>query len=481
MQKTGTLLVKNSLFLIGCRLISRMLQFFLFIYAARVLGVEKFGIFSYAFAFTALVTVFMDLGISRYVIQQASRDMGSIHRFMGASFVIKSILIVLGLIFIALVGPFFQKGEKNIYVFAILGGVVALDNLTLVFSSVFQADERMDYQSVIILVANTLMAGAGFLLVYFYPDLIVYCLVFLSGAVLRFVLSLGWCVRKYGTPVMVYDVRVLTDLVKKGFPFALTTIFVSIYYYIDTFLLNLSSGEEIVGYYNASYRLIEAPLFISAVLTTVLFPAASRLYSQGNRELRFMVQKVFPISAAFGLIISVAAAFFSEEVIMLVYGSQYEKSVLVFPILILSTAAVMPNAVIGTVLRAIDKQAASAMITGAGAIINVLANLIVIPAYSFVGAAWTTLGTEVFILVVSLVLVQRYMKGLFNSLLFVKMAIFAFCITAFLYSSTAAGMILQLIAYSLISPLILLLMKFIDWKDVRRGLDRFAGHGETAS
>jgi len=481
MHKTGYILIKNSLFLIGGRLISRILQFFLFIYAARVLGVEKFGIFSYAFAFAAIVTVFMDLGISRYFVQQASRDIKNIHRFMGASFIIKIILITLGLIFIILAGPFFQKGQKTITVFAILGATVAFDNLTIVFSSVFQADERMDYQSIIIIISNTLMAASGFLLIFFYPNLIVYCLVFLSGAVLRFVLSSIWCLKKYGAPIMVHDTRFHADLIKKGLPFALTTIFVSIYYYIDTFLLNIYSGEKIVGYYNASYRLIEAPLFITAALTTALFPAASRLYSEGKGQLKKMVQKVFPLSVTFGLTLSIAAAFFSKELILLIYGSQYEKAVLVFPILILSVSVIMPNAIIGTIIRATDRQFVSAKLTGAGAVLNVLMNLIVIPVYSFVGAAWTTLATEVFILVISLILVQRYIGGLFNSLLFAKIFIFAFCMTAFLYSSSAIGIVAQIIIYCLLFPMFLMLLKFLNWKDIKSGMDRFTGHREMAA
>lgn len=400
---------------------------------------------------------------------------------MGASFVVKIILITFALSFIILVGPFFQKGYKTIYVFAILGVTVAFDNLTIVFSSVFQADERMDYQSIIIIISNTLMAAAGFLFIFFYPNLIVYCLVFLSGAVLRFVLSFIWCVKKYGAPVMVYDSGFHTELVKKGLPFALTTIFVGIYYYIDTFLLNIYSGEKIVGYYNASYRLIEAPLFITAALTTALFPTASKLYSQGKQQLKKMMQKVFPLSVTFGLTISIAAAFFSKELILFIYGSQYEQSALVFPILILSVSVIMPNAVMGTIIRAIDRQSVSARLTGAGAILNVLMNLIVIPVYSFVGAAWTTLATEVFILVVSLILVQRYIEGMFNPLLFVKIFIFVFCMTAFLYSSSAIGIVAQLILYCLMSPLLLMLLRFLNWKDIKGVMDGFSGHGEIAA
>jgi O-antigen/teichoic acid export membrane protein len=117
-------------------------------------------------------------------------------------------------------------------------------------------------------------------------------------------------------------------------------------------------------------------------------------------------------------------------------------------------------------------------LTGAGAVLNLLLNLIVIPFYSFVGAAWTTLATEVFIMVVSLILVQRYIEGMFNSFLFVKIFIFAFCMTAFLYSSSAVGIVSQIILYCLMFPLLLLLLKFLNWKDIKGVTDRFTGHGE---
>ena len=86
------------------------------------------------------------------------------------------------------------------------------------------------------------------------------------------------------------------------------------------------------------------------------------------------------------------------------------------------------------------------------ALLNVAMNMIIIPRYSFVGAAWTTLATEIFIFAVSVVLVWKYLCPVFNLAVLSRITLFAACMTAFLYTTTTAGMWIQMIAYSLTLP-----------------------------
>jgi O-antigen/teichoic acid export membrane protein len=455
------------------RMASRALQFLLFIYAARVLGVKDFGLFSFAFALVTLMAVFMDLGISRYAVQQLSRDHKKIPAFMGACFAVKGVLIPIGLLLIMSVGLQLQRETGTHYLLLVLGGYVALDSLTMTFYAVFQAEEKMDYQAVIVVISNTIMSITGLVLLYFIPNLLIFGSVYLFGGFLRFALSAWWCIKKYGPPTWELNIVFYLSLLKKGIPFALVTVFVTIYYYIDTLILTAYCGKEIVGYYNASYRLVEGPLFIVSALTTALFPTASKLFPQDKHKLKDLINVIFQRVVLIGLALSLAIAFFSDQIIEIIYGIEYQKASQVLPVLIFSVSIIMPSTILGTAIRAMDKQAVSAWVTGLGAFLNVVLNLIVIPRYSFLGAAWTTLTTEAFVLFTYLVLVCRYLGPVIYFRSFFRILAFFSCLVAFLYLTVDFGIWFQLVGYgAIILPLLVILgfVKIRELTGILRGL-----------
>ena len=56
---------KNAIFLSCAELISIALQFFLMVYAARILDKESFGKFNFAISLSFIAIVFADFGIKR--------------------------------------------------------------------------------------------------------------------------------------------------------------------------------------------------------------------------------------------------------------------------------------------------------------------------------------------------------------------------------------------------------------------------------
>lgn len=399
------------------------MQFFLYIYAARVLGVDLFGVFSFGFAVVSLLSITMDLGVSNYMVQQLSRDSGKTARYTGAGLAAKSGLIGVGLVLILMVGVVMQKEGEAMWVLLILGTGSVLDNITALFYATFEAREEMHYPAGIIAVSNFVMSATGLALLFFRPHLLGFCLVFVLGAFLRLVLSGIWSIRRYGFPKFPDGWDPIFQLVRQGLPFAMVTIFVSIYYYIDTVILAAFCDNTTVGHYNAAYRLLEAPLFISQAVTTALFPAASKLFSRNREELRRLTAQAFQKTWAFGLSVALATALMAENLIDRIYGDAYGPSGALLAILIFSVAIIMPSTICGTTIRAIDKQRVSALVTGIGAALNIVINLILVPHYGAAGAAWATVATEVFVLVVYVGLVWRYVGPVFNGAALARMAL----------------------------------------------------------
>ncbi|MDM8543267.1 flippase [Desulfococcaceae bacterium HSG9] len=463
-------ILKNTFFLVTGRLISRILQFFLFIYAARRLGVNNFGIFSYGFALVYLFSIFMDLGISTYSVQQVSRDHSKTPQYLGAILLSKLILTILSILLIIATGLIMHRDATTLWVLFILGSCVALDNLGGSFNAVFQAHEKMHYEAIIISFSNLIMSVVGFAILYYSPGILLFCLVYTFGATLRASSACVWCLKKYDRPIFSLDIEFIYELFRKGLPFALVMIFIHIYGYIDTLILAAYCENEIVGYYNAAYRLVEAPLFIIQSLSTAIFPALSRLYVQDKTQLAGIVQQFFQKAVALGLSISLVVAILSEDLIKLIYGKEYEPAAAVLPILIFSIAIIMPNTICGSTIRAIDRQTISAKVTGLGAILNVVLNLILIPSFSLLGAAWATIVTELFVLVVQVVLIWKYVGPVMNWKTLGRIVGLNAIIIGFLFISRSLGIWFQICGITILFLPLTVLTGVITMEELKRYL-----------
>jgi O-antigen/teichoic acid export membrane protein len=453
-----TRILRNTASLTLGRLISRIFLFFLMIYAARVLGVEKYGVFSYAFALVGLFAVSMDLGISRYSVQQLSRDHTKIPVFMGGSLMVKAVLICFGLSLIMSTGLIMHRDKETMSILIILASYVALDSLTMTFTSVFQAVQRMSYQAILVSISNIVMSLMGFLFLYLMPNVLLFSVIYLFGGLLRLILVSWWCIRMYGAPHWVIDFGFCRNLLRKGIPFSLVTIFVTIYYYIDTIILSAYSGNDVVGYYSAAYRLLEAPLFLVAAFTTAIFPAASKLFVENKQHLKSIVSIGFQKALVFSSLLSLIIAFFSDELIAVLYGTKYQQSSVVLSILIFSVAIIMPSTILGTTIRAIDKQVVSAWVTGIGAALNIVLNLIFIPRFSLIGAACTTVFTELFVIITYAILIWRYVGPIFKVGFLLRYSLICSFVIAFLYFTVNFGLWVQLLCLGIfLLPLLLLL------------------------
>jgi O-antigen/teichoic acid export membrane protein len=417
-------ILQNSLILIAGRLFSRGMQLFLFIYAARELGVATYGIFSFAYATVTLFAVGMDLGLSPYLVQQLSRAPHRVGTLLSRALRLKAALIPLGLGAMLLAGVVLSREGTAMAALIILGAATALDSITALFNAVFEARQEMKYPALIIAVSNGIMSLTGLALLLHWPDIHLLCLVFALGALLRCAFSYFCFLRITGPPASpAAGGAGGSKMLRNAFPFALVTIFVTIYYYIDTLLLTAFCDAAVVGQYNAAYRLLEAPLFVIQAVTTALFPAASLFFAEDRLQLQRLTVRIFEKAAAFGLSIAVVTALVADDLVTFIYGPQYRAAGPILAVLIFSAALIMPSTICGTTLRATDRQMVSALVTGLGALLNIGLNLALIPTYAAMGAAWATLATEVFVLAVYGTLVWRSVGALFAPSFLLRMAL----------------------------------------------------------
>jgi len=168
----------------------------------------------------------------------------------------------------------------------------------------------------------------------------------------------------------------------------------------DTVMLGYLQPYEQVARYQAAAKLLEASQFVVRPLTLILLPVCATLASRQQwNQLRRLMHEMFGGMAVLGVAAWAVVALFALPIIRVVYTATYDDSAEVLRVLYLS----VPGLYIATVAMLLasstmrEKRAVLIMALGVG--LNVALNLVAIPRYGALGAAWVTVISQSFIAV----------------------------------------------------------------------------------
>lgn len=388
---------KNTSILFLSQIVSYALIFFYTIYIARYLGANGYGILSFAIAFSGIFSILADLGLSTLTVREVAKDKSLAKKYLGNGLLIKTILSILTFFLIVLFINMLGYPQKTIIVVYFVSLSVILTSVSGIFYSIFQAYEKMEYQSSGQILSSIIMFLGVFIGIYFAFDVVGFAIIFLVSSVIILVYSLLICFWKFLIPKIEYDLEFWKKTIKESLPFGLTGISVMMYIYIDTLLLSIFQNNEVVGWYNAAYRLVLFLLFIPNTINIAIFPTMSKFHISSPDSLRIINEKFFKLMIIIGIPIGVGITLLADKIILLIFGAGYIPSIIALQILIWTIVFTFGSAASVKLLEATNKQLTLTKITSICVIVNIVLNLILIPKFSYIGASIATVLTEIII------------------------------------------------------------------------------------
>jgi O-antigen/teichoic acid export membrane protein len=383
--------------LLFSQIISYVLIFFYTIYIARYLGANGYGVLSFALAFSGIFSVLVELGLSTYTVREVARDKSLAKKFIGNTLLIKIILSVLTFILIVLSVNLNGYPQNTTIVIYLISLSVILTSVSGIFYSIFQAFEEMEYQSLGQILNSIIMFFGVFLGIYLGFGVIGFSLIYLIASMTIVVYSLIICSNKFSIPKIEFDKEFWKKTIKESLPFGLTGISVMLYIYVDSVLLSILQNNEVVGWYNAAYRLVLFLIFIPNTINIAIFPLMSQYHISSPISLRKINEKYFKFMITLGIPIGVGVTLLADKIILLIFGTGYLPSIITLQILIWTIVFTFGSAASVKLLEATNKQLILTKITSICLIVNVLLNLLLIPKYSYIGASIATVVTEIII------------------------------------------------------------------------------------
>src|SRR3989344_867836 len=395
MMNTVRRITANFLSLAVSEIISKLLQLFIFIYLARALGKESFGVFSFAVAFSLLIVIIADFGLSTFLIREISRNKKAASKYLSNAFVSK---IFLALITIAAAYAFLNvmgySGEMRLVAYIMLSFAI-LQSFTDLYYSIFRAFERMHYDAFIKVLRMLILVGIIFYVIRNNFNIITASLAFPITELVVFIITMILVYTRFIKPGFEFDFKFSKDILKKSSFFCLSIAFAGMFMYIDAIMLSKLRSSAEVGIYVAASNIILALIFVPMMYANAIYPLISRLFMSSKKSLKFAYEKSLKYMIIIGLGVSAGIYALSDKITLLLYGKEYAATSVVLAILAWYLFLRFANVISGFTLSSINRQGSRVFSQGMAALTNVILNLVLIPAYGFIGAAVATLITEI--------------------------------------------------------------------------------------
>ncbi|MCG8607639.1 flippase [bacterium] len=398
----------NSILILAAEVADRILRFVLVLVAARVLGDEDYGKFTFAIAFGSLFLIFADLGLHNLVVREIARARDDGSRLVGNGLVIKLVLSLLAFLSLFLVAQFTGKPKEVLLAIYIIAGALLVESVAEHFCAVFQGYQKLKYHATASFILSMSNAGLGIAVLFLDGGFVQLAWVYLFSRILKLIYALFVVHLRFTKVQLLFEPARMWYLVKEGWSFGVTKFFAMMYTYFDSTMLSLMVNDAVVGWYNVAYRLVFAMMVLPMGVMRAVYPALSAYHNKNEEAFKSLFVKTFKFMFIAGTSIATLVFVFSEKIIGLVFGAEYIEASKALKILVWSTAIFFVGTVISHAISAIGQQRFTAKVVAASAVLNLILNFILIPRYSFIGAAFATLASEVFTFTFNLWFVSRH-------------------------------------------------------------------------
>lgn len=401
-------IIKNIKWLTISKIIVYLLSIVTITLIPRYLGVEGYGQLNFIISFVGLFSIIGDLGLQTLIIKDISKNPDKASEYFNNLFLFR---IFIGFIFVFSVFIFslFVKSPptlEQIMIYAI--GVVffLLGNFNLAFLNGFQEIKYQALSDIVQKLIYTLGTIVVIILNYKLFGIIVASAV---SSFFMFVFSF-FAIKKF---IKIKRLNINKKYIKEkvilASPFILTSIFWMIYFNIDRVFLTYFKGNYATGLYSISYTFIGFLLSILAIINTTFLPVLSN-FSTDKPKLEAIVKKYLYLLYLFIIPVTIGGIYLAPKIISLVFGSQYLGGTLAFQLIMFFFLLNAIGVVNYYLLITNNLEKYSLKLLGLSAATNILLNLIFIPWLGIVGAAITTIISEIVIFIGSYIKIKAIIK-----------------------------------------------------------------------
>jgi O-antigen/teichoic acid export membrane protein len=179
---------------------------------------------------------------------------------------------------------------------------------------------------------------------------------------------------------------------------------------IDQVIVFGLAGSKEAGLYGAVYNVLDQSHFVPVSIMTTLAPVLAASWPADRDRLLRTARLTGELLAvtSFGALAFVIVA--AEPLVRLIFGEEFAAAAPALPVLGGAFVLICFGYLNGNLLLVLGLQRRLLRISLLALVVNVIGNLIFVPLFGFMGAAWMTLATEAVVFAAAFTLVLRRLE-----------------------------------------------------------------------
>ena len=349
---------------------------------ARQLGVENFGNYSYIVSLAGILLIIQDGGYRAVIYRQNVDGSSKLLISKGIGYLL---IVTLVISFFVL---FLQPKNWLSILFAILcmSLVVVCGFVSSLLNGV--GDFKIDAFWKISIRSATALAILGVL--FFYKNVTAEALflawIFALLVVLIWPLSKGWLALpsfKFGG-----------NLFSSNMMFLTIEVATVLYFRSDIVLLEyFGNNDGDVGQYSAAYRILEGIILLATPFALISFRSL-RLCAKDKKKFFSLFSNLLILMLFIAIFIVTIGGIWGPSLMLLFFGEEYLAAGTLLIWLLLSLLFIFPNYILTQGAIALNRERGYAIVVVVVALFNIVLNIMLIPEFGAVGAAWATIFAE---------------------------------------------------------------------------------------
>lgn len=375
------------------RTVSIVLSLVSFAIVTRYLGVAGFGAYSLVLTFLMLAVSIADLGMTPIGVRELARRSADAERLLGNLLGLRVLAAGGAALALFALSPLVQyetRVQQGLRLAALAAVALVLVGVPAI---IFQSRLRLELAMLveIVMSATTLIfvilvtaADMGFSAVV---------LATVGGSTLAAVTAYALA-RRLAPLRPRFERSELSKLTKASLPVGLFMLLGIVHFKIDTVLLSILKPLSDVGTYSVAYRFLEQVLFIPSFFVAAVFPIIASYRATGDPLLKLAIDKSFAFLVIVALPVAAASFVLAPDIIHLIAGDEFEAAVTPLRILVFASIFFFTNALFSSLLVIYELERQMVVLAASVVVGNVALNLVLIPQFSYTGAAVATVITE---------------------------------------------------------------------------------------
>jgi PST family polysaccharide transporter len=398
--KRNNKLVSNFFSLSALQVLNTLLPLITFPYLIRVLGLELFGLLSFAVAFINYFQVISEYGFNLTGTKDISICDGNhfkqnlVYNEIMTSKVVLTIVSFLLMISIVYTIPYFDKHWEIYYLtFGIVIGQ------TLFPYWFFQGIQEMKFITYFNVISKALFTFLIFIFVKTKSDYWLVPMFTSLGYIVSSIITLFYLRFRKNIKFQMQPLSTVKKCLKEGKYVFLSQVKIVFFNNFNILVLGFVSGNVAVGIYTSAEKIMRGIINLHAPVVASVFPHFSILINSSREKALLQIKKIARIGTIIYTLILIPLFIFSKEFVILLYGEKEIQSAIVIQILIIIPITIFLNNLLGTqILVNLGKQKIFFKVMLYSFLINLICVYPLTYYFSYIGTSISVLITEVFIL-----------------------------------------------------------------------------------